>query len=166
MTFQWGKQYSHKLHWGQPQMYGTIQKYMQCGTVNIPPSLFLSKERTAMSPHREGKYCIFKVSAVRQRRGTYCQCLYLSSLLNLGLASEISRLLLNIVLLWQEQSEKTELLVWTFIKKSHLKQCWTPSPPTHPPLFKQCSGTFLLLSSYGSSLHTAEVHYLHLTSEV
>ena len=59
--------------------------------------------------------------------------------MNLGLASEISRLLLNIVLLWQEQSEKTELLVWTFIKESHLKQCWTPSPPTHPPLFKQCS---------------------------
>lgn len=38
------------------------------------------------------------------------QGVYLSSLLNWGWASAISRLLLNTALLQQEQSEKTELL--------------------------------------------------------
>lgn len=38
------------------------------------------------------------------------QGVYLSSLLNWGWASAISRLLLNIALLQQEQSEKRELL--------------------------------------------------------
>lgn len=43
-------------------------------------------------------------------RGMGGQGVYLSSLLNWGWASAISRLLLNIALLQQEQSEKTELL--------------------------------------------------------
>lgn len=39
-------------------------------------------------------------------------------------------------------------------------------PPNPSSPFKQCSEKFLLLYSYELSLHTTEVHYLPLTSEV
>jgi hypothetical protein len=52
------------------------------------------------------------------RAGTGGQGVYLSSLLNWGWASAISRLLLNTALLQQEQSEKTELLPRPLARRS------------------------------------------------
>ena len=56
-------------------------------------------------------------------RGMGGQGVYLSSLLNWGWASAISRLLLNIALLQQEQSEKTELLT------QPQQAAWEAGPP-------------------------------------
>lgn len=61
------------------------------------------------------------------------QGVYLSSLLNWGWASAISRLLLNTALLQQEQSEKTELLPWPQARRSAAGPCAAWPHQASPP---------------------------------
>lgn len=84
---------------------------------------------TVPSQRGEGRVCLRPSPATRpavswgRGRGTGGQGVYLSSLRNWGWASAISRLLLNIALLQQEQSEKTELLTLP------LQAVWKARPP-------------------------------------